>query len=160
MIVPINDEESAFHFIAWGGPNVPDTDSWRQFAHAVPGVDVDELWRPVRTLENDFLQDRDRMKAGNFTGIEGIPNQDIAMWVSMGARVERHTDILGASDLAIVEFRRLMADAAKKVAEGGDAIGADHRIPQATIASLEGVYPKETDWRTLAPQADAVEATG
>ncbi len=24
------------------------------------------------------------MKAGNFTGIKGFPNQDIAMWVTMG----------------------------------------------------------------------------
>ena len=78
-----------------------------------------------------------------------IPNQDIAMWVSMGARVQRHTDVLGASDLAIVEFRRLMADAAKKVAEGGQAIGTDSEIPQVLINSHEGVYPKETDWRTL-----------
>jgi phthalate 4,5-dioxygenase oxygenase subunit len=90
------------------------------------------------------------MKEGNFTGIEGIPNQDIAMWVSMGARVQRHTDILGASDLAIVEFRRLMADAARRVAEGGPAIGTEEpRVPQAEIASAEGVYPKEVDWRTL-----------
>jgi phthalate 4,5-dioxygenase oxygenase subunit len=42
-----------------------------------------------------------------------------------------------------------MADAAKKVAEGGRAIGTDSDIPQGVIASHEGVYPKETDWRTL-----------
>jgi phthalate 4,5-dioxygenase oxygenase subunit len=150
VIVPINDEESAFHFIAWGERNTPSTEEWRAFNRAVPGVDLDDKWRPLRTLENDFWQDRDRMKEGNFTGIEGIPNQDIAMWVSMGARVQRHTDILGASDLAIVEFRRLMADAARRVAEGGPAIGTEEpRVPQAEIASAEGVYPKEVDWRTL-----------
>jgi phthalate 4,5-dioxygenase oxygenase subunit len=150
VIVPINDEESYFHFIAWGDRNTPSTDEWRAFNRAVPGVDLDAKWRPLRTLENDFWQDRDRMKDGNFTGIEGIPNQDIAMWVSMGARVQRHTDILGASDLAIVEFRRLMADAARRVAEGGPAIGTDEpRVRQGTIASAEGVYPKEVDWRTL-----------
>ncbi|NEU35045.1 (2Fe-2S)-binding protein, partial [bacterium LRH843] len=85
VIVPINDEETAFHFIAWDGPNVPSTEEWRKFTHAVPGVDVDDKWRCLRTVENDFLQDRDAMKEGNFTGIKGIPNQDIAMWVSMGA---------------------------------------------------------------------------
>lgn len=67
----------------------------------------------------------------------------------MGSRVQRHTDVLGASDLAIVEFRRLMTDAAKKVAEGGAAIGTEAVVPQARIASHEGVYPKEVDWRTL-----------
>jgi len=158
VIVPINDEETAFHFIAWGGPNVPTTEFWRQFTHAVPGVDVDDKWRVLRTIENDFKQDRQRMKDGHFTGIDGIPNEDIAMWVSMGARVQRHTDILGASDLAIVEFRRLMADAARKVAEGGAAIGADLKVPQVRINSHQGVYPKDVDWRTLIAEQQAGQA--
>jgi phthalate 4,5-dioxygenase oxygenase subunit len=150
VIVPINDDETAFHFIAWGDRETPTTEEWRAFNCAVPGADVDALWRPLRTLENDFRQDRAAMAEGSFTGIQGIPNQDLAMWVSMGARVQRHTDILGASDLAIVEFRRLMVDAAKQVADGGPAIGTGpDRQPQATIASREGVYPKETDWRDL-----------
>ena len=158
VIVPISDDETAFHFIAFGGPNVPTTEEWRKFAHAVPGVDVDHKWRPVRTLENDFLQDRERMKEGHFSGVDGIPNEDIVMWVSMGSRVQRHTDILGASDLAIVEFRRLMADAARKVVEGGRAIGTDSDIPQARIASHEGVHPREIDWRTLVAPAKSTEA--
>ena len=53
------------------------------------------------------------MAAGNFTGVPGIPNQDIMMWVSMGAWPERHRDHLGASDLAVVEFRKLMLEAVK-----------------------------------------------
>lgn len=149
VIVPINDDETAFHFLAFGGPNVPSTEQWRAFNHAVPGKDLDEKWRTLRTLENDFKQDRALMKEGHFTGVPGIPNEDIIMWVSMGSRVQRHTDVLGASDLAIVEFRRLMTDAAQKVAEGGKAIGTDAFAMQAHIASKEGVYPKEVDWRTL-----------
>ncbi|MEC9367896.1 MAG: Rieske 2Fe-2S domain-containing protein [Pseudomonadota bacterium] len=159
VIVPVNDEETHFHFIAWGGPNVPSTEEWRRFNHSVPGVDVDEKWRPVRTLANDFLQDREAMKQGNFTGVQGIPNQDIIMWVSMGPCVQRHTDVLGASDLAIVEFRRLMVDAARRVADGGEAIGtSEPRIPQARIASHEGVYPKEVDWRTLVDSSHSIAA--
>jgi|TARA_R110002012_G_scaffold263673_3_gene446853 phthalate 4,5-dioxygenase oxygenase subunit len=150
VIVPINDTETAFHFIAWGDRETPSTEEWRRFNHAVPGKDLDTKWRSKRTLENDFLQDRQAMKDGNFTGVPGIPNQDIIMWVSMGPRVERSTDVLGASDLAIVEFRRLMVDAARKVAEGGRAIGTGaKRVPQSSIASHEGVYAKTVDWRTL-----------
>lgn len=158
VIVPINDDETAFHFIAFGGPNVPTTEQWRAFNHTVRGTDLDEKWRSRRTLENDFMQDRELMKQGHFTGVPGIPNEDIIMWVSMGSRVQRHTDILGASDLAIVEFRRLMTDAARKVAEGGRAIGTDSPIPQAKIASHEGVYPKEVDWRTLVARESAQAA--
>ncbi len=159
VIVPIDDETSHFHFIAWGGVACPSTEEWRKFAFARPGIDLDDKWRPTRTLDNDFLQDRQKMKLGNFSGIQGIPNQDIAMWVSMGGRVDRSSDLLGASDLAIVEFRRLMSDAARRVEEGGTAIGTEEpRVPQASISSKEGVYPKDVDWRTLGDNAQQVSA--
>lgn len=155
VIVPIDDETSHFHFIAWGGQACPSTIEWRKFTHTLPGIDVDHMWRPVRTLENDFLQDRQAMKLGHFAGVEGIPNQDLVMWVSMGARVDRSSDLLGASDLAIVEFRRLMADAARRVAEGGPAIGTEEpRVPHSQIASREGIFPKEQDWRTIGRDLD------
>lgn len=150
VIVPIDDTTTAFHFIAWGTNTVPSTEEWRAFTYARKGIDLNDRWEPIRTVENNFLQDRQRMKLGNFTGIQGIPNQDIAMWVTQGLIADRSADILGASDLAIVEFRRLMVDAAKKVAEGGAAIGTEEpRVPQSSIMSREGVYPKSVDWRTL-----------
>lgn len=150
VIVPVDDSTTNFHFIAWGdAETTPDTETWRAFNHAVPGEDLEPDWSPKRTLANRFMQDRERMRAGNFTGIEGIPNQDIAMWVSMGAVVDRSQDVLGASDLAIVEFRRLMVDAARAVEAGGAAIGSDPEIEPARIASFEGVIPKENDWREL-----------
>lgn len=160
VIVPVDDETSMFHFIAWGNPeSTPDTETWRSFAHAVPGEDLDPLtWLTYGNMDNRFRQNRDRMKDGNFTGIEGIPNQDIAMWVSMGRIVDRTHDILGASDIAIVEFRRLMVDAAMRVAAGGEAIGTDPEIDHAAIASFEGVVSKETDWRELSgPKVIAAE---
>lgn len=148
VITPIDDETSAFHFIAWGDPaTTPDTETWRAFTHAVPGVDLEPDWSPKRNFANRFMQDRQKMKDGNFTGIEGIPNQDIAMWVSMGAIVDRSADVLGASDLAIVEFRRLMVDAARTVAAGGAALGDG--VETTAVASFEGVIPKEEDWRKL-----------
>ena len=151
VIVPIDNENCNFHFIAWGNPETtPDTTAWREFARAVPGVDVDPItWATVGTMENRFRQDRTKMKEGDFTGIAGIPNQDIAMWVSMGKIVNRTDDILGSSDLAIVEFRRTMVEAAQKVADGEPAIGSAPSIIQSSIASFQGVVPKESDWREL-----------
>lgn len=154
VIVPIDDETSHFHFIAWGGVDCPSTEEWRKFNHVQKGIHLDDRWVSKRQPENRFLQDRQAMKLGNFTGVSGIPNQDIVMWVSMGAIVDRTNDILGASDLAIVEFRRLMVDAARRVAEGGPAIGtAEPRPRHVGIASREGVFSKEQDWRTLSDAA-------
>ena len=111
--VPIDDTHTMFHFIAWNETgDGHDTASWRKFCGAEPGVDLDARWEPRRTLANHHLQDRQAMKEGDFTGIRGIPMQDLAMWTSMGPITDRTRDRLGASDLAIVEFRRIMRRAA------------------------------------------------
>ncbi len=116
--VPMDDTSTAFYFLAWGHPaQTPDTDDWRKFLGQQVGVDLDETYRPLRNRDNMFWQDRAAMKAGNFTGITGFPNQDVAMWVTMGAIADRTHDRLGASDLAIVEFRKQMLDAVRAFAE-------------------------------------------
>ena len=58
------------------------------------------------------------MKRGDFTGIKGIPTQDMAMWESMGPIADRSQDHPGSSDIAVVQFRRMMVAAAKRVARG------------------------------------------
>ncbi|NIO11236.1 MAG: Rieske 2Fe-2S domain-containing protein, partial [Deltaproteobacteria bacterium] len=41
--------------------------------------ELDANYRPARNRQNKHRQDREAMKAGNFTGIEGIRSQDIAI---------------------------------------------------------------------------------
>lgn len=149
--VPIDDTHTAFHFIGWSEvpENVPDTETWRKFLGAQVGIDLDERYNILRNAENLFWQDRQAMKAGNFTGIRGIPNQDMAMWLTMGPIADREKDILGASDIAIVEFRRQMAQAAKDFVAAKAVIGTgDMRVPQG-IHSYQKVISKRTDWRSL-----------
>lgn len=149
--VPIDDTHTAFHFIGWSDTpeNVPDTETWRKFLGAQVGVDLDERYNMLRNVQNLFWQDRQAMKAGNFTGIRGIPNQDIAMWLTMGPIADREKDVLGASDVAIVEFRRQMAQAAKDFVASKPVIGTgDMRIPLG-IHSYQRVISKRTDWRSL-----------
>jgi phthalate 4,5-dioxygenase oxygenase subunit len=90
------------------------------------------------------------MKLGDWTGIRGIPMQDMAMWETMGPIADRSAERLGASDLAIVEFRRIMVEAVKAFAAGAPAIGTtEPRVPRAKLRSFEGIVAKGTDWRTL-----------
>jgi phthalate 4,5-dioxygenase len=152
MLVPIDDVNAMFYWIAWHpDPNKGiDQDEWREFCAATVGVDLDENYRKVRNLENRYLQDREAMKRGDFTGIKGIPTQDMAMWESMGPITDRSRDHPGTSDLAVAQFRRIMVGAAKSFHDGGPAIGtAEPRIPHVKLASFEGIVPKATDWRTL-----------
>jgi phthalate 4,5-dioxygenase oxygenase subunit len=112
------------------------------------GKDVDRHFNSVRTAGNLYQQDRAAMKAGNFTGIKGIPNQDIAMWESMGPISDRGQERVGVSDIAVNAFRRLMVEAASAVRDGKPAIGTtEPRVSHASISSFEGVVPKSTDWR-------------
>jgi len=154
--VPMDDTHTMFYFIAWGLPptgtglenpaeGAPSPAEWRDFCGATPGVDLDANWRKFRNRDNNFLQDRAAMQAGDFTGIRGIPMQDMSMWETMGPIADRSRERLGASDLAIVEFRRIMVEAAK------NATGAnfERRVPLAKLRSFEGIVPKTTDWKTL-----------
>jgi len=156
MLVPLDDVNTMFYWIAWH----PDPakgitqDAWRKFCAAEVGVDLDANYRKKRTLANNYLQDREAMKRGDWTGIKGIPAQDMAMWESMGRITDRSEDHFGSSDLAVAQFRRMMVAAANKFAEGGPAIGATAHTPYAKLASFEGVVPKSVDWRTLGVPAD------
>lgn len=146
--VPMDDTTTAFYFIAWGNPaQTPETETWRKFLGQRVGVDLGPGYVPMRNVDNRFWQDRQAMKAGNFTGITGFPNQDLAMWVTMGPIADRSADRLGASDLAVVEFRRCMLEAVQAFQSGGAAIGTGAScIPEGTC-SYQAIVPKDTDWR-------------
>ena len=121
--VPMDDTNTAFYFIAWGHPSqTPETETWRKFLRQTVGVDLDPYYRPLRNEDNRFWQDRQAMKAGNFTGITGFPNQDVAMWVTMGPIADRTNDRLGASDMAAqlaAQLARVVACACDCVAQAG-----------------------------------------
>jgi phthalate 4,5-dioxygenase oxygenase subunit len=158
LLSPEDDHNTMFYFIAWNGADKPgvDADTWRKFNVLQWGVDVDRNFDGKRTCANLYLQDRAAMKAGNFTGIAGIPNQDIVMWESMGPIGDRSQERLGASDVAVAAFRRLMVEAARAMANGGPAIGTtEPHLVHATISSYEGVVPKTTNWRSLGGGSEA-----
>ena len=72
-----------------------------------------------------------RKKTDTFTGIDGINAQDVAIQESMGAIVNRTKDNLSRSDMVIVVARRMLLQAARTVADGGDPPAVD------TILSVE-----------------------
>lgn len=160
VIVPRSDDSSYFHFIAWrdGDQEGIDTQAWRRFCVLSVGADVDAGFRPIkRHAHNDYLQDRELMRDGSFTGIPGIPNQDIAMWESMGPIADRTQERLGASDIAIVQFRRLMLEAVRSFEADGSVIGlVEPRLPPAKARSYQGVVAKEVPWRTLGASPEEV----
>jgi phthalate 4,5-dioxygenase oxygenase subunit len=157
VLGPRDDKSTCFYFIAWNGPDKPGitTEEWRKFNHAQVGIDLDGEYRNLRNRANNYLQNREAMKLGSFTGVKGIPNQDIVMWESMGPITDRTKERVGASDFAVLEFRRLLVDAARQVRDGGPALGTtEPHIPHVKISSFEGIVPKTADWGTLGVAED------
>ena len=157
--IPQDDTHTMFYFIAWSeGPGIPQ-EEWRKFCGAQVGIDLDHRFRSIRTKDNDYLQDRQSMNGGSHTGIVGIPNQDMAMWETMGPIADRSKERLGVSDVAIVQFRRIMVDAARAVRDGGEAIGTGpSAVPHVALSSFAGIVPKTIDWKTLGGEAQPPSA--
>ena len=151
--VPIDDTHTAFYFIAWSEGNQPGIglDEWRKFLATEVGPDLDSTYHKLRNLGNGYMQDREAMKNGSFTGIRGIPNQDIVMWETMGPIADRSSELLGASDQAIVAFRGVMLEALKSFENGQPAIGSTPEFleSQASLRSFEGMLPKGARWEEL-----------
>jgi hypothetical protein len=62
--------------------------------------------RPLRNRANKHLQDRAAMRAGNWSGIVGVNPQDFAVAEGMGPILDRSREHLGATDVAIIRYRR------------------------------------------------------
>ena len=79
---------------------------------------VDDAYVPLARLANDFLIDRDAQRWQSYSGVKGISDQDAAIQSSQGAIADRSIEHLGETDIAIIEFRKLMLGAARALAAG------------------------------------------
>jgi nitrite reductase/ring-hydroxylating ferredoxin subunit len=143
--VPIDDEHTSvmgYYFNA----ERPLTDEERAIPasgmNAVPRIDLTTL-KPIANRGNDYLIDREVQRKETFTGILGIPEQDMAVTQSMGPVYSRWQEHLGRSDLAIIHARRRLQRLAKEVSEGNNPYAAYHGEVYR-VRSLE----------TLSPSAD------
>jgi phenylpropionate dioxygenase-like ring-hydroxylating dioxygenase large terminal subunit len=98
-----------------------------------------------KNRENDYMMSRERQKTVNYTGIEGVNTQDLALQETMGTIYDRTKEHLGASDLAVITTRRLLLQAIKEVQDGDDPIGAMSTSSHHVRAG-EMLMPAEANW--------------
>jgi phenylpropionate dioxygenase-like ring-hydroxylating dioxygenase large terminal subunit len=102
------------------------------FAALIPGT-----FRPVANKDNDYLIDREGQKSGRYySGVKGIAMQDSSLQESMGPIVDRSLERLVATDVAIVQARRRLLDAAVALQSGALPPGLDpatHRVRSASF---------------------------
>lgn len=152
IFAPVDDERTMFYgvFFSQNGTPVNDADIRAEY-HSVPGVDLDRNWFKIATESTWYGQDRAAMKAGDWTGIKGFSNQDMACQESMGPIVDRTQEHLGTSDKAIIRFRKRMIDAARAFDKDGSLVGAG--VQYDKVRSEQLVVPIERPWQSVGAYA-------
>jgi phthalate 4,5-dioxygenase len=82
-------------------------------------------YKTAHNVANMHLQDRERMKRGNFSGVSGAAIQDRAVQEGMGPIIDRTKEHLGTSDKAIIYYRRLLLTKLQEMDEGKPLPGLD-----------------------------------
>jgi phthalate 4,5-dioxygenase oxygenase subunit len=141
--VPIDDEHNYFYSFRYNRNGPLDERHSAQFR-------MDVAFRPARNRANLHLQDRAAMRAGSWSGIEGVNSQDFAVVESMGPIVDRTREHLGASDVAVIRMRRRLLEAVRAFQAGGEPLGLDPAIPYDRIGSDERLVPIDTPWQAVA----------
>ena len=140
--VPIDDQNCWVYVYSWN-PDRPITDderdAWRLGGAVYAQIGPD--WRPIRNRANDYLLDRVLQRTENFTGITGVSEQDAAIQDSQGRIADRTRELLGATDIGVVQFRRLMLQAAKDLGEGTEPSWVSQ--PQAYRVRAGGIVADE-----------------
>ena len=150
FFVPMDDTTTMTYYVQVNREAPVDPDKLPDYAAARPGVDIDADGRKIRTRANNFLQDRAAMKRNeSYSGIRGVVTQDMAVQESMGPIYDRSREHLGASDVAIIRFRRLMLDSVRRFQAGGAPLGLERPFPYERIRAEEKIIPLDAPWQTV-----------
>jgi hypothetical protein len=120
------------------------------------------------TAENEYEIDRDVQRNATFSGIPDFNSQDLMATESMGPIYDRSQEHLGTTDRAVIRMRRILLDAAKKLAADGvtpPALAGVDGHDFTTFRSAEKILEPGEDWRILGTDDDptvkeAMLATG
>jgi phenylpropionate dioxygenase-like ring-hydroxylating dioxygenase large terminal subunit len=110
--------------------------------------------RYLGSWDNRFGQDREAMR-DSWSGVRGVVMEDLAMAMSQGPIADRSNEHLVPADKAVVRARRLLLESARRVAAGGDPIGAHADV--ARIVACDHTVPRDARWQALVPGHAEIE---
>jgi hypothetical protein len=125
--VPIDEHSCWIYVYAWN-PERPLTQEEISLYKTGGAVfsEIDASFIPLRRRDNEYLMDRVRQKHENFTGIEGVSEQDAAIQDSQGRIADRTRELLGPTDIGVVRFRQLMLESADQVEQSIPPLGSNN----------------------------------
>ncbi len=143
--VPVDDESCWIFCFCWN-PDRPLTEKEKNAMASGSGIfaEVDEKYVPIRRRENNYLLDRDLQDQDNYTGIQGISEQDQAIADSQGYIANRTDELLVQTDLGVVKFRQAMLKAIDDTRAGRSPQGV--RNPEAYfVRSGDSIAPPDLE---------------
>ena len=160
IVVPANDERSRFFHVFWDTQRALGEEPLSSEHLAFVGLDAQSLaaYGISTRIANDsarprysnrFHQDRESMRAGNFSGMRGLIEEDVAVSVASGPLRDRSKERLTVADVAVSKLHRVLLGAARRAQESKDPIGINADV--ATIAGSNAILAPDQAWQSLAP---------
>jgi nitrite reductase/ring-hydroxylating ferredoxin subunit len=155
MYIPYDDTHTGWIVTFWDDSKRIDRDAVLKVAGLnCPGAWVND--KLMLSRENNFMQDRQAMANGSWSGIDGVSLEDAAVQLSMGPIHDRTQEHLVPADRAIIRARRMLLDNVRRVQNGQDPIGLR---PSDTlkIRAREGRVARKDQWQELVPGHRAID---
>jgi phenylpropionate dioxygenase-like ring-hydroxylating dioxygenase large terminal subunit len=158
IIVPIDDRRTLHHFVWWSDSKEVSKDPHRsdllrftglseEMLHK-SGLHVDTWQQPgMPNRENNFLQDREAMRNGAYSGLPLFFPEDAAVLVSSGEIRDRSKEMLAPADVAIARLYRTLLSLARKVQQGAEPTGLHADLRK--VRGLSGTIERGVPWQSL-----------
>lgn len=114
---------------------------------------IGENFRRIPNASNHYLQDREKQKTVNYTGMDDFLTHDSCATESMGALYDRSKEHLGTSDMGVVAVRRFMLQAVKDFQKGAEppCLITDPELNDMFYSESTGKVFEGRDWRGALP---------
>lgn len=160
MFVPADDGLTWFYDVRTDAEKPLDKEAMLKRRGVRVGIDVGPDRRKLRTMANNYMQDRRAMRAReevwSYTGIAfGKPLQDMAVIESMGPIYDRTKEHLGVQDVGVVRMRERMLAMVRRFMETGEVAELDPSVRYDLVRGDYYVIPNGTPWQKLEAQGAA-----
>ena len=144
IYVPADDEHAWRYDLGFLQDRKPTAEDWNRKSQIGPD------YRRIRNLQNNYLQDRQRQAATDYTGIENFLNHDACATESMGRIFDRSREHLGVSDKAVIAVRKFLINAVKEFQDGKEPphiVRDPARNRFSHIDTFAQTIPANVHWR-------------
>lgn len=161
MIVPIDDHRTLHHFVWWSDTKDIGREPLASAQLEYVGLDEPTLhkaglhpssWHEAGkpTVYNNFLQDREAMRHGSYSGLPIFFPEDSAIMASMGPIRDRSKERLAPCDAAIALLYRTLLSVARKNEAGEEPPGLS--VDPRRVRGTHGMVGEAERWQSLVPE--------